>query len=251
MAGRPALPQRLPDRALRRQAVRAQRTNTFQEYVTRRVRKRDPVRDARISQLRADGLTYQGIARQLQAEGYPLVSGSRIGQIAHRLFIGGRPPVKRRRFRLVSFKKPYGEYVSLLSEWKDEQGVWRSKSVRSYSPPLSPQVMAQARNDLDELRRLAGAETAPIPVGVLSEALWAGLRQMLAPRPLPAIPLSAARDLAHIAGYVAAHMLGDLSGKVAATQPEMSAPERQIFMTWLEGLSEEDQACALAYQWRT
>ncbi len=86
---------------------------------------------------------------------------------------------------------------------------------------------AQAQADLEELQRLAGGEEAPIPVGTLNDAVWAGFQQT--PQDpiaaLPSLPLLAARDLIHLGGYVLAQASGDLEQKVLATQPEMPAVE--------------------------
>ena len=158
----------------------------------------------------------------------------------------------RRKFRLLKFRKSYGEYLSLVVEWQDAQGGWHSKVVRSYGAPLTPQVTAQAEADVQELQRLAGDEAAPIPIGTLSDAIWTGFQQTLANplTSLPFLPLLVARDLAHLGGYVIAQASGDLDWKVGATQPELPASERAGFIAWLRSLSQEDQALALAYQWR-
>jgi hypothetical protein len=158
----------------------------------------------------------------------------------------------RRKFRLLRFRKSYGDYLSLVVEWQDAEGAWHSKVVRSYGAPLSSQVTAQAEADVQELQRLASDEAAPIPIGTLSDAIWTGFQQTLENpiASLLALPLLVARDLAHLGGYVIAQASGDLDWKVAATQPEMPASERSGFLAWLRSLSQEDQARALAYQWR-
>ncbi|MEK7847592.1 MAG: hypothetical protein AAB270_01575, partial [Chloroflexota bacterium] len=152
----------------------------------------------------------------------------------------------RRRFRLLRFKKSTGDYLSLVVEWQDAQGTSRSKVVRSYGAPLTPPAVAQA--DVEELQRLAGDQAAPIPVGTLSDAIWAGLQETLANpvATLPALPLLVARDLAHLGGYLLAQASGELEQKVAATQPGMPEGERGRFVAWLRRLPEEDQALALA-----
>ena len=158
----------------------------------------------------------------------------------------------RRKFRLLRFRKSYGEYLSLVVEWQDAQGAWRSKVVRSYGAPLTLQVTAQAEADVQELQRLAGDDAAPIPVGTLSDGIWTGFQKTLENpiTSLPFLPLLVARDLAHLGGYVIAQASGDLHWKVAATQPELPAAERAEFVAWLRSLSPEEQALALAYQWR-
>jgi len=155
----------------------------------------------------------------------------------------------RRRYRLLSFKK--GPWLSLVAEWHDATGTGRSKVVRSYGADTA-WSRAQAQADLAELQRLAGGEEAPIPVGTLNDAVWAGFQQTLEDpiAALPSLPLLAARDLIHLGGYVLAQASGDLEQKVLATQPEMPAQERRRLVTRLGALSEQDRGLALAYRWR-
>ncbi len=158
----------------------------------------------------------------------------------------------RRKYRLLSFKKgAAGSYLSLVAEWQDATGAWRSKVVRSYGADTAAS-RAQAQADLEELQRIAGGENAPIPVGTLNDAIWSGFQQTLEDpiTALPSLPLLAARDLIHLGGYVLAQASGDLQQKALATQPEMPAKERRRLVTWLGGLTEDDLALALAYQWR-
>ena len=157
----------------------------------------------------------------------------------------------RRRFRLLRFKKSTGDYLSLVVEWQDAQGTSRSKVVRSYGADTA-WSSSQAQADLEELQRLAGGEEAPIPVGTLNDAVWAGFQQTLEDpiAALPSLPLLAARDLIHLGSYVLAQASGNLEQKVLATQPEMPARERRRLVTWLGALSEQDRGLALAYRWR-
>jgi hypothetical protein len=158
----------------------------------------------------------------------------------------------RRRFRVLRFKRGDNEYLSLAAEWQDAHDAWRSRVVRSYGAPVTAETRAQAEADRQELQRLAGDEQAPIPIGTLNDAVWAGLRETLTNpmASLPALPFLAARDLAHLGGYVLAQVSGNLAQKVTATQPQMPAEERDQVVAWLVSLSPEDQALALAYQWR-
>ena len=155
----------------------------------------------------------------------------------------------RRKYRLLSFKK--GPWLSLVTEWQDATGAWRSKVVRSYGADTASS-RAQAQADLEELQRLAGAEDAPIPVGTLNDAIWSGFQQTLEDpvASIPSVPILALRDLIHLGGYVLAQASGDLEQKVLVTQPEMPARERRRLVTWLGKQSDEDRALALAYQWR-
>jgi hypothetical protein len=158
----------------------------------------------------------------------------------------------RRNFRVLTFKRATGQYLSLVVEWQEGPSNWRSRVVRSYGAPVTAETRAQAEADRQELQRLAGDEKAPIPIGTLNDAVWAGLRETLANpmASLPALPFLAVRDLAHLGGYVLAQLSGGLEQKVAATQPQMPAEERDQVVAWLASLSPEDQALALAYQWR-
>jgi len=43
---------------------------------------------------------------------------------------------------------------------------------------------------------------------------------------------------------------GDLAAQINVTQPTMEHDEKQWFLQWLSGLSQEEQKAILAYQWK-
>ena len=157
----------------------------------------------------------------------------------------------RRRFRLLTFNKASGQYLSLGSEWQDMHGAWHSRVVRSYGP-TTPVTSAQAQGDLQELQRLASDPSDPIPFDTINDAGWAGFSQSVQ-NPLVALPFAPiliARDLAHLAAYVIAHASGDIKQKVVVTQPNMQPHEQERLVEWLSKYSSSDQSSILAYQWR-
>lgn len=157
----------------------------------------------------------------------------------------------RRRFRVMAFSKGSVQYLSLKVEWRDQHGAWHGKIVRSYGV-VTPESRVQADADLGELQRLAPDPSAPIPIGTLSDSIWAGLHQALGDPAgtFPFVPLLAARDLAHLGAYIIAEATGDISQKVVATQPHMGEAERERFVQWLSGISGRDCASILAFRWK-
>jgi len=157
----------------------------------------------------------------------------------------------RRRYRLLTFQKGSGQYLSLVVEWQDVHGAWHSKTVNSYGL-ATQEAMAQAQADLQDLERLASDATAPVPIGTINDAIWAGFLSA-AGNPLVGLtlgPLLAIRDLIHLGSYLISNTSGNLAQKVNVTQPNMPAPERAQFIQWLQQFSGGDQALILAYQWR-
>lgn len=157
----------------------------------------------------------------------------------------------RRRYRLLVFKKGGRKYLSLVVEYQDGHRAWHSKVVKSYGKN-TPGVLARAQADVDELKRLASKETAPIPVGTVDEVIWASFYQTLQ-NPLavlPFIPLGIARDLSHLAASAINSVSGNLQAQIKVTQPSMEPRERQQFLGWLEQQSQHDQRSILAYQWK-
>ncbi len=157
----------------------------------------------------------------------------------------------RRRYRILTFKKYAGEYLSLVVEYQDEHGAWHSRTVKSYGIS-NPQKLGQAQNNLEELARLASSEDTPIPIGTVDEAIWANFYETLR-NPLktfPVIPFGIVRDLSHMAASIISAASGDLASQINATQPTMEPDERQGFLQWLSGHSLEEQRIILAYQWR-
>ena len=157
----------------------------------------------------------------------------------------------RRRFRVVTFKKGSVQYLGLRVEWQDDHGAWHGKTVRSYGVGTT-ESQFQADADLGELRRLAPNPSAPIPIGMLSDSIFAGLQQAL-DNPIeafPFFPLLVARDLAHLGANVISQAIGDIPQKVLVTQPHMDDRERARFVGWLSKFSEDDRASILAFQWK-
>lgn len=157
----------------------------------------------------------------------------------------------RRRYRVLTFNKASGQYLSLGVEWQDTHGAWHTKVVRSYGSS-TPTTISQVQGDLAELQRLASNPSDPIPLDTINDTVWAGFAQSIQ-NPLAALPftpLLIARDLAHLASYVIAHTSGDVTQMATVTQPKMPAAEQVRFVQWLSGHSSNDQASILAYQWK-
>ena len=157
----------------------------------------------------------------------------------------------QRRFRVVAFNKGSVRYLSLRVEWRDGHGAWRGKTVRSYGVGTA-ESQVQADADRLELQRLAPDPSAPIPIGMLTDAVWAGLRQALGDpvAAFPFLPLLAARDLAHLGANVISQAIGDIPQQVSVTQPHMDDRERPRFIRWLSEFSEDDRASILSFQWK-
>ena len=157
----------------------------------------------------------------------------------------------RRRYKLLVFRKASGQYISLVVEWQDNNRAWHSRTVRS-DGVTTQQARTQAQADLQELEQIAGDATAPIPVGTIGDAVWAGFVGGLND-PLLGLtlgPVLAVRDLTHLGSYLISMASENLERKVSVTQPDMPANERTQFTQWLRQHSNEDQALVLAYQWR-
>ena len=156
-----------------------------------------------------------------------------------------------RRYRLLIFKKYDREYLSLVVEYQDEHGAWHSKVVKSYGIS-SPQRLAQAQNNLEELERLTSGEDAPIPIGTVDEAIWANFYETMRNplKTLPVIPFGIVSDLSHLAASIISTASGDLNAQIDVTQPTMESDEKQWFLQWLSSHSQEEQREILAYQWK-
>lgn len=157
----------------------------------------------------------------------------------------------RHRYRLLTFKKYGREYLSLVVEYQDEHGAWHSKVVKSYGTSTS-QKLVQAQNNLEELERLASSEDTPIPVGTVDEAIWVNFYQTVRNplKTLPVIPFGTVSDLSHLVASIISDVSGDLAAQINVTQPTMEHDEKQWFLQWLSGLSQEEQKAILAYQWK-
>jgi len=156
-----------------------------------------------------------------------------------------------RRYRILTFKKYAGEYLSLVVEYQDEHGAWHSRVVKSYGIS-TPQTLAQAQSNLEELERLGSSEDAPIPIGSVDEAIWANFYQTLRNplKTLLVIPFGIVSDLSHLVASIISDASGDLAGQIDATQPTMEPREKQRFLQWLSSHSAEEQKGILAYQWK-
>lgn len=162
-----------------------------------------------------------------------------------------------RRFKIVQYNKSNISYLQLVVQFTDPQGVWRTRSVRSYGQ-VTPEAMRQAESNLSELEQYASDPNAPIPIGPVNEAIWRNYQKVCnegLPSPLDPVGTleavqGAASDIAHLIGWIIADTTGDVATKVNITQPSMSITEKQQFMNWLVGFSFQAQRKLLSYQWQ-
>lgn len=155
-----------------------------------------------------------------------------------------------RRYRLVTYNEGGRQYIQLVLEYRDHQGVWHTKLVKSYGQ-ITAYMQELANRDLAELQRLASQDTDPIPIGTVDQAVWAGFYRTLENpiSELPIIPLEVLRDLGHLGAWIINTAVGSLPSKVSVTQPHMSVQEQAQFVTWLQQRPAMEQAIILAYRW--
>ena len=155
-----------------------------------------------------------------------------------------------RRYRLVKYNKSGRYYIQLVVEYRDRQGLWHTKLVKSYGQ-FSANVQEQGHQDLAELQQLASQDGDPVPIGTVDQTIWASFYRTLENplRELPVIPLGMLRDLGHLGAWVINMTVGSLASKVNVTQPHMSAQEQAQFAAWLEQKPSQEHAKILAYKW--
>ncbi len=155
-----------------------------------------------------------------------------------------------RRYRIVTYNKDSRQYIQLIMEYRDHQGIWHTKLVKSYGQ-FSPETQRSAQQDLTEIQQLAIQDNDPIPIGTVDQAIWAGFYRTLE-NPigeLPLIPLNALRDFAHLGAWIIDSVSGNLPQKVSHTQPHMSAEDQARFVAWLQQKPAAEHARILAYLW--
>jgi len=162
-----------------------------------------------------------------------------------------------RHYKVVEYSKGDRRYLQLVVQFTDTEGVWRTRSVRSYGQ-VTQEAVEQAQSDFEELQRYAGDPNAPIPVAPVNEAIWRNyckVQRTGLPSPLNPIGTiqalsGAVGDIAHVIGWIISDAVGTVPLKVDITQPHMSRTDKQQFMQWLASYNPEEQRKILAYQWK-